>query len=114
MTVSRLTLFAKARSPIETICAGIVTVARPEQFEKAYPGIDRIPAPKIISDRLEFAWKAPSPRDVTLSGITTLARFVELKASVPIETTLSGMIISVRLKHPLKQFAGISFNPDGR
>ena len=50
-----------------------------------------------------FIGKAYPPIEVTLSGIVTLVRLVQLwKASLPIEVTLFGIIILVRFEQPLK------------
>ena len=95
--------------------SGIAIVLSEEQFLNVFAAIVVIFLLRITSVSAEQSWKRLFPKDVTLSGITTDLRLVQvLNTAGPIDVTLPGILIYSSDVQFLNATFPIDVTPSGR
>ena len=96
----KLVQLLKAYEPMAVMPFGIVTSVRLLQSENRESGTSVKVAGKVTLFRFLQLENASEPKLTTPFGMTTLVNPVLLNAPLPIDVTVSGIVISVKLLHP--------------
>jgi hypothetical protein len=92
---------------------GIVMVDKPGQLPNASFPMDSTPS-EMVAEVSPLMENAKLPIDLTLPGITIEVRLLQSQnALLPMDVTLSGMVTDVKVLQFLKTFSPMALTPSG-